>query len=219
MTEVGIRIRLRRKQLGLSQTELGRACGVVQSAVAQWEKGDTKPTAEAMHRMCIALEVGPAWLMYGKAPTKSAGKKIEDSYIDLKQINLSNKVPVISKVQAGTWHEAVDPYEMGEGVEFLFCPQKHSDRTYALEVEGESMLPSFSEGDYIFVDPEVEPSTRDFVVAKNIETNTVTFKQLIFEDSVPILKALNTSWHEPFIPLGDSHEIIGVVIGSYRKLK
>ena len=213
---VGKRIREARKRLKITQAELGRACNVSPSAVTQWEKGMTEPSAEAMHLICIRLGVGPNWVIYGKNPNRGNAAILEESYTISSDLSLTGKVPVISWVQAGDWNEAADPYALGDGVDFIYCPVKHSPSTYCLQVRGESNAPHYLDGDYVFVDPLVEPINKKMVIAKNIEDNTVTFKQLIVDENSKKLKALNEKWEPRFIELGKSHRISGVVIGGFR---
>jgi HTH-type transcriptional regulator/antitoxin HipB len=53
--ELGEAVRLRRAELGISQTELGRRAGMTQSAVARFEAGGTVPTLPLLDRLADAL--------------------------------------------------------------------------------------------------------------------------------------------------------------------
>jgi transcriptional regulator with XRE-family HTH domain len=67
----------RRRELELSQTALGRALGgVAQSAVSQWESGETEPRVEHVYAAEKALGLAPGTLsrMLGYLPP-SGGKK------------------------------------------------------------------------------------------------------------------------------------------------
>lgn len=85
-------------------------------------------------------------------------------------------IPVISYVQAGKMTEAVDPYALGDGFETILTDLDVSERTFALIIEGTSMLPEFNEGDKVIIDPELSPRPGDFVVAKNTQEEA-TFKK------------------------------------------
>jgi SOS-response transcriptional repressor LexA len=76
-------------------------------------------------------------------------------------------IPVISYVQAGKMTEVVDPFALGDGFEIILTDLDVSERTFALIIEGLSMLPEFNEGDKVIIDPELSPRPGDFVVAKN----------------------------------------------------
>jgi HTH-type transcriptional regulator/antitoxin HipB len=53
--ELGEAVRLRRTELGLSQSELGRKSGMTQSAIARFEAGGTVPTLPVLARLAEAL--------------------------------------------------------------------------------------------------------------------------------------------------------------------
>ena len=55
--ELGEAVRLRRGELGLSQTELGRRARMTQSAVARFEAGGTVPTIPVLERLAEALRL------------------------------------------------------------------------------------------------------------------------------------------------------------------
>lgn len=54
--ELGREVRDRREQRGWSQSELARAAGMTQSAVARFEAGGTVPTLTVLERIARALD-------------------------------------------------------------------------------------------------------------------------------------------------------------------
>ena len=60
------RIKQRRKELGLSQSVLAKACGVGQSTVANWERGGHIPRQNTLHKIAAALETDETWLLSGE---------------------------------------------------------------------------------------------------------------------------------------------------------
>jgi transcriptional regulator with XRE-family HTH domain len=54
---LGRSVRQLREQRGWSQTELARAAGMTQSAVARFEAGGTMPTLPVLERLARALDV------------------------------------------------------------------------------------------------------------------------------------------------------------------
>lgn len=67
MDDIGNRIKTVRKQLGLSQADLGKhAGGLSKSAVHQWENGGTKPAWEALTALRKGLGLNPDWIMKGE---------------------------------------------------------------------------------------------------------------------------------------------------------
>ncbi|WP_305909597.1 helix-turn-helix transcriptional regulator [Methylomarinum sp. Ch1-1] len=65
-SDIGTRLKTRRKKLGMSQQELADRSGVGRSTIAKIEKGPTtQPTETYLKLLAKALDVSPAWLQYG----------------------------------------------------------------------------------------------------------------------------------------------------------
>ena len=78
---VGSRIRLRRKMLGMSQTELARQIGVTFQQVQKYEKGANRIGTSRLLHICAVLKIAPAWLFQGvagPAPRSEAGRHLEE---------------------------------------------------------------------------------------------------------------------------------------------
>ncbi|HEJ3062528.1 helix-turn-helix domain-containing protein [Pseudomonas aeruginosa] len=132
-------------------------------------------------------------------------------------------VPLVSWVQAGCWNEVSDLYAVGDAEEMLPCPISHGPRTFAVRIRGESMYNpherrSFREGDIVFVDPDVVPKNRSFVVAKLVDSQEATFKQLIVEGNDQYLKALNPMWPDPILKVTEDAVFCGVAIAKHEPL-
>ena len=63
---IPFRIKQRRKELGLSQEALAKACGVGQSTVANWERGGHVPRQATLHKIAVALKTDEIWLLGGE---------------------------------------------------------------------------------------------------------------------------------------------------------
>ncbi|GLO62977.1 repressor [Vibrio sp. MACH09] len=138
-------------------------------------------------------------------------------------IEIKNKYPVISAVTAGTWAEAVEPYQRHEIDEYLLTTEKASDNAFWLKVVGDSMSTlsgiSFPDGMYILIDPEVEAINQSYVVAKLKSVNEATFKQLVIDVGQKFLKPLNPDPMYKPIPINGDCKIVGVVIDAKWKLR
>lgn len=60
------RIKTKRKELGLSQEALAKACGVGQSTVANWERGGHIPRQATLNKIATALKTDEVWLLSGE---------------------------------------------------------------------------------------------------------------------------------------------------------
>lgn len=162
---LGQRIRARRKELKLTQANVAKAIkGVSHVAISQWESDTTKPNAENIFDLAIALDCDISWLLKGEGQVSKARPATQGT-----------KVPIISKVQAGQWTEIYDKIDTS-GYEYLITDLDISEEGFALEITGDSMEPDFIEGDYIIVDPKEKPATGEFVVAINGDYEA-TFKK------------------------------------------
>lgn len=60
---IGERIKLRRKQLGLSQNDLADLVKTSQQQIGRYEKDENSPTADYIVAMATALETTSDWLL------------------------------------------------------------------------------------------------------------------------------------------------------------
>ncbi len=63
---VGARIKLVRRDKGMTQGDLAQAVGVSRSAVAQWETGRAGQLSANLSRIAGVLEVGVEYLLHGE---------------------------------------------------------------------------------------------------------------------------------------------------------
>lgn len=133
----------------------------------------------------------------------------------------SQTVPVISWVAAGSWTDC-QVATLDDVIEELPRPNTVSSRVFALEVRGESMLPDFNPGEYIYVDPSygfLDLRNGDLVVVLESDKNQATFKQLVIgetEDDM-YLRPLNPNWPEQKMVPKSQWELVGKVIGKWVK--
>lgn len=61
--EIGSRIRMYRKESGLTQEQLADKINVTKSRVSNWEQGINRPDADILADICRALNVSPSNLL------------------------------------------------------------------------------------------------------------------------------------------------------------
>lgn len=89
MDSIGNRIRERRKELKLTQTDMHRECGITSGALSQIENGNRVPSAIAFYSISKALNCSMEYLMTGASPEtkniKISGneKKLLDDFQEL----------------------------------------------------------------------------------------------------------------------------------------
>ena len=69
-----------RESKALKQDEIGRALGVTQSAVSQWESGETYPKAELLPRFAVLLSRSSDEILAAIAAAKKPKQEIQTTY-------------------------------------------------------------------------------------------------------------------------------------------
>jgi SOS-response transcriptional repressor LexA len=212
---LGQRVRQRRLELKLSQTDLAEKIKATQTYVQSLESRDSKKTSR-INELVIALSTTHKWLSTGEGKKSASIRETVMDYNTSSAPDIKGLVPLISEVQAGEWAEAIDQFQPGEAESTLPCVASHGIHTYALRVSGDSMTApygkSYPDGCIIFVDPEQVAVSGDRVIAKVKGENGVTFKQYIEEGTKRYLRPLNPS----LLPIEDEFRIIGKVIGKWE---
>ncbi|KFX07255.1 hypothetical protein KP22_03960 [Pectobacterium betavasculorum] len=210
---LGERLLARREELGMTQETLADKAGVTRMAISKIELGATqKPRADNLFSLAKALKVNPNWLVSGKGDKELVMPDLvvdNATPVDV----LTREVPLISWVQAGSFTEAT--LLPREDYAYYPCPVKCSQHSFALKIEGESMLPRFEPGDIIYVDPElIDPPSGKYVIARLNGNFEATFKQLQIMDGQHYLKALNPDYppEARFLKINGECELIGTVV-------
>lgn len=198
---------------GWSEGELSRRSGVTQPTIHRIITGESKsPKRDNVERIAKALRVPAEWLWVGGVRPDLLDEPLSNVEPAL-QPTRSFSYPEISWVQAGSAMEAVELSNVAS------CPRHTSDvwagdNGFWLRVVGSSMTnssgSSFPEGFLILVAPDIEPRHGQYVVAKMIDSNEATFKQLVRDAGEMFLKPLNPSY--PTKPIDDAWEVVGTVV-------
>lgn len=217
------RVKWARQQRRMTQVALAETANVAQSDVSKIERGDTLKTANLL-ALARALKCDADWLDTGDGswlarPPLFAGEGAAPDH-NVAHIPGRGAVPMISWVQAGSWNDVSDPFQPGVADEWYTCPVKHGPKTYCLKVRGDSMhnpdeRPSYSDGDIIFVDPDLNVAHKDRAIVRLEDDQQVTFKQYMEEGDRRYLKALNPDWKPRYIEIDSNATFCGKVIGKW----
>ena len=229
---VGTNIRKLRKERGLTLNQLATEVGSDVGNLSRVERGVQGYSEQILGKIAAALQVPIATLFLDvdHIKPKGAGPETPDNLILVPyDVNVSpavvgaRPVPVISAIQAGQLKDMENPYSPGDGYSVEYTDQKLSRWAFALEVEGESMMPVFKPGDRLIVDPDLAPQPGDYVIARN-GSDQATFKkyrprgidakgEMVFE-----LVPLNDDY--PTMRSDIEHlKVIGVVTEHRKKLR
>lgn len=192
-----------------STSELARRAGLSQPTVWALENGHT--TEVRLSTLAkIARATGMSWEYF-------TGDINTDGVVSPAQ----GTVPLISWVQAGKPRSVSDPYQPGSAEEWEDVMVPVSKTAFALRVRGDSMVApdgsGFPEGTIIIVDPALTAKSGDYVVVRFQDSDEATFKRLIVDGPLKLLKALNPSY--PAIPVTEDARLSGVVVESNMRRK
>ncbi|QKQ51046.1 S24 family peptidase [Achromobacter denitrificans] len=177
MNTFGDRLKFAIKLRGITASDLARHLGVKPQAIYQVQSGKSG-AMNASNAAAAAdfLRVPIRWLTDGEGATPNAQPldapqplEATPAAFDINVVPApmgSRRIPLINYVQAGELTEIGVSFS-GEAMEYLLTDLRLSDYSFALEIQGDSMLPDFRPGDRIIVDREVCPRPGDFVVARN----------------------------------------------------
>lgn len=186
MHEIARRLHIAAREMkgAVTLTAVADLLGEKVQTVKNWESRGVSQGGQVKARELIGCDTH--WLSTGEGPmrantisgaTLTSGQSGQPPASNVSAAPMgTTAIPLISRVQAGAWSEAADPYQVGDASDWLVTDLPVSKSSFALEVQGDSMLPDFHPGDRIIVDPAVQPLPGDFVVAKNGEEEA-TFKK------------------------------------------
>lgn len=210
---IAARVLSKRTELGLTQTELAEKAGTTQQAIVQLESGKTK-RPRYLPELAKALNCDIQWLLDG------TGATLDSNVSNPRDHKPTARYPVLSKVQAGAWDEACEPYTIKDVDMWLESDAHTQGDAFWLQVEGDSMTApiglSIPAGTFVLFDTGREAVNGSLVVAKLTDDNEATFKKLIIDGSQKYLKGLNPQW--PMVPVNGNCKVLGVAIETKMRL-
>ena len=183
----GLKIKQRRKRLGLSQAALAKAVSVGSDVeVSNWENLRRPVPTKYNEAIAAALKCAVVDL---EAGDKDAINIDEVSPM----VSAPCEAPVISFAQAAGYDPTVEPIEcyVKNCAEETMLVSEFKPGMFALKVEGDSMAPLLHNGAKVLVKGGEYPQRGDIVVAKIRETGQVVIKEYHRKDNVVRLESLN----------------------------
>ncbi len=219
MTTWAKRIKVRMKELGMTQEMLAKKMGVTRGAVTHYLAGRRVPPLRQFQKLATILKVNPAWLQFG---TLVEGNQHDKKLIMKKEKHESakNRIPLLSWEQVAEFFGATRSRH-DEVKEYLPDFYANNSDWYALRINGDAMTAplgnskSFYEGDVIIVDPDKEAIHGNFVIALLPRSKELTFKQYVVDAGIRYLKPLNPQY--PLVQIDESTQMYGVVVASLNQ--
>ena len=201
----GQRIKLRRKQLGLSAEKLADFLGVSPATVYRYEKGDIeKMPVDILGPISKFLSTTPAWLM---------GWDDDDPL----PVNISfaqfDSIPLLGSIACG------EPILAEEHIEEYIDLPKHIHADFALVCKGDSMIGAgIHDGDVVYI--RQQSTVDNGQIAAVLIDNEATLKRFYLNDSTLTLVAENPSIAPLFFQGEDISNIrvIGLAIAYTHRI-
>lgn len=185
--KIGDKIKMLRKQMGLTQTELGAKLGVKTNAVSKWECGRVEDIPMSKVRAMAALfEVPPSFLIDDEQLPSSAIP------IDFSSMH---RIPILGRISAGL------PLYAEENIEGYTLTELNGGAEYfALRVSGDSMNAArIEDGDLIIVRRQEEVENGELAVVM-VNNEDATVKRFYSVNSTVTLMPQSTNpKHQPQI--------------------
>lgn len=128
---IGNMIAMIRKQKGITKTELSKVTGINIGHLTHIEKGERNPSHKALSSICEALDIPFEELLH----TYDKSLNVEQERYDYLSYVPYDKVPVFSGLE-----------------NFVKCPSKYSNASFAYIVPDNSMEPVFTKGSNVFIE-------------------------------------------------------------------
>jgi phage repressor protein C with HTH and peptisase S24 domain len=199
METLGPRIKRRREELGLDQSELAKKVGFSQPALAKLEAGKNA-RSRFVAEIARELKTSVEWLTTG-ADEPTAGSAGDERRTEIRRDSdrptsiyaippgRFREVPVIGKGSGGLTNRMWDDGGYPTGVSDQFADIATQDpNAFITSVEGPSMSPRYNPGEFALVEPNTEPEIEDDVL-------------VMFKDHGPCIKRL-LSKRGGFVRLG-----------------
>lgn len=229
---LGAKLKIRRKQMGLSQEQLGDLVDFHVNTVRRWENGSRSPDADTLQKLAQALDTTTAYLL-GETddPARPDAPQTASKVAKLPESNAHETrvvwVPVVSpdvKVCCGEgnlYPEEVAWEEIGQyPIPFSdlagYGWQVRDKGIRILTVEGDSMEPRIEDGDKVLF-ADVQPLSGDVAVVTYMERLLV--RGITFESKRVRLTAFNPEYSEIVVPIREEMDelcILGKVIATVK---
>jgi SOS-response transcriptional repressor LexA len=220
MTKFNERLRYARKTAGLTQAKLAQLIGVTQQTIQRWELNE-QPNVTIVD-LALALNVSPTWLAKGRDDfsiilTKDGKEFMVKQDKDCPLVVRS--IPVVSWAEVGSTISRLADIQYTDKREFIPLFGTAGIDSFALKVEGSAMssgrvgIISFTEGDYLIVDPDKTPEFNHFVIAFHKRNKKAVFRKLEQVEEEAYLVPLNPQFEA--VKLTKDYDIIAVYVSRW----
>lgn len=202
----GDRMKLRRKELGLSAETVAERLNVSPATVYRYEKGDIeKLPGDILPILSKVLQTTPAYLMGWEED--AAAYNVPPGFSPMPDMDT---VPLVGRIACG------EPITAEENLEGYVSVPSAWRATFTLQCEGDSMEPTIHDGDLVAIRKDVRIENGQ-IAAVRID-NEATLKRVYLSPGRMVLQPENTTY-SPIILVGDELQTVhieGKAVGLCR---
>lgn len=231
----GSRLRERREALGLKQSELGKLLGITGAAIGNYENGVSSPKAEILYQVFNVLKcdanflfqdemqelqaehLAPAELEhikkyrtldeYGTAAVDSILSIEYERCMQTARVEQPTRIIRLYQLPASAGSGEYLDDDSWEEMKIPDIPE-YRGADFAVRVHGDSMMPTFANGDIVLV------REQDIVLVGDIGLFAIEGEGYIKEYGKKVLISHNKEY--PNIPLREGVRCFGKIIGKLR---
>lgn len=228
---IGQRVREERVAKGWTQPDLAKRAGITQPSLSEIETGETKqPEGKTLIALAMALEVRPEYLQTGKLPkdwgrpvgraTGSAPYPVAEEGRDVIEI------PIFDA--AGSMGEGIAVHENDSVIDHLRLtgtwvrrnlPNVSSTLNLSvISALGDSMMPTFNDGDILLVDTGIKAVDRDgvFVLRANDRLYIKRVRQRIRDGAFEVSSDNSTAGTPEELQGREQIDVLGKVVWAWN---
>lgn len=212
----------------MTQNELSKKLNVSQNTISRWESGERTIDVDNLNKISELFNVSTDYIL-GKSDFKTMKeafdtyKKFDDIYNpdgklknEVDRIEKGIKIPVLGNVAAGIPIEAIQNYE---GYEYISKETYNSEFEYfALKIQGNSMMPKFSEGDVVIVRKQPDLENGDIGVVM-VNSHDATVKKVIKQEDGLLLISSNQNYEPKFYNHEEISNLPVEILGKVIELR
>lgn len=202
MPTLGERVKRVLHEKGMSQAELARLVGTKQQTISYIVSEDHPATTSRYStKIAEVLGVNPAWLATGQGSPYDPTVPISIEGVTVR----ATQVPLVVQAEVPTYLARKDYTKKA----ILMTDRASQSKSFAIEIEGDSMAPRFRQGDVVIIDTSLKAEPGDYVCAL-LKSGPIAFRRYRARHPSYELVPENQDWDS--IPSGDVRQIVGVMV-------
>ncbi|CZA71973.1 helix-turn-helix transcriptional regulator [Streptococcus suis] len=219
------RLKEKRTELGLSQSEIARQLEISRMSYSAWERGKTKPNHKNLSLLATILKVDESFfeseysIVQNYLLLTDENKLAAEDYVEqlLTSQSIAENVvslysyQVLSDIQlsAGPGEGLYDEFE----TETVYSEDEYTGFDIATWISGNSMEPVYKDGEVALI--RSTGFDYDGAVYALNWNGSLYIKKLYREEDGFRMVSLNEDYTEKFIPYEDEPRIVGLVVGHF----